>query len=142
MVGLVARLVVIVYRGFIETTRLFSVMRVAVVSITGVGRAVVIVVSSVVATGVAVILARVVGVARGGDCLDISATVILGVEFLLQNQELFTIFLLDSSKSVDIVLELCPSSLLPLGVGQPPPEALHQLVVGHPPPTRQHQLPH
>jgi len=127
--------------GIIIATWLFSVSRVAataVVVTARIGGAVVVVVSGV-AGGVAVILGRV-GVARWCDGIYIptTAAVVLRVEFLLQNQELFTIFLLDSSKGVDIVLELCPSGLLPLGISQPPPETLDQLVVGDPAPTCQH----
>jgi len=127
--------------GIIVATRLFSVGRVAttaVVVTARVGGAVVVIVSGV-ACRVAVILGRV-GVARWCDCIYISTTtaVVLRVEFLLQNQELFTIFLLDSSKGVDVVLELCPSGLLTLGISQPPPETLDQLVVGDPAPTCQH----
>jgi len=107
----------------------------ATVVLTGVGCTVIITVC------IAVILAGG-RVGSGGDSLHIATVVILRVELLLQQQELLTILLLDSSKSVDIVLELCPGSLLPLGVCQPPPEALDQLMVCDPPPTGQHQLPH
>lgn len=64
--------------------------------------------------------------------------VILGVELLLQDQELLPVLLPDGGQGVDVVLELCSGCLLASRVCQPGTETFDQLVVRHPGTQGQH----